>query len=91
MELECTKYEKKDGVAIITLNRPEKRNALGPLPFKELSACLDMANDDDEVAAVVITGGEKVLCAGMDIEEMMKFGPGDTYPFWNSGYNLTFE
>ena len=91
MELECTKYEKKDGVAIITLNRPEKRNALGPLPFQEMGACLDMANDDAEVAAVVITGGEKVFCAGMDIEEMMNFGPGDTYPFWNSGYNLTFE
>lgn len=91
MELECTTYEKRDGVATITLNRPEKRNPLSPQVFRELAHSLDEASEDREVAALIITGGEKVFCAGMDIAEMMKLGPGDTYPFWNSGYNITFE
>lgn len=91
MELECIKYTKKDGVAIITLDRPEKRNPLSPQVFRELSACLDAASDDNEVAALIITGGEQVFCAGMDIAEMVQFKPEDTYPFWNFGYNITFE
>ena len=91
MELQYMKYGKTNGVATITLSRPDKRNALSPGVFRELSACLDAASEDKEIAALIITGGEKVFCAGMDIEEMMKFGPGETYPFWNNGYNLTFE
>ena len=91
MELECLKFDTKDGIATITLNRPEKRNALSPQTFRELGMCLDAASDDRQVAALIITGGEKVFCAGMDIVEMMKFGPEDTYPFWNLGYNVIFE
>ena len=91
MKLEFLKYDKQDGIATITLNRPEKRNPLSLQVFKELSECLDDADADKEVAALIITGGEKVFCAGMDIAEMMTFGPDDVYPFWNSGYNLTFE
>ena len=91
MELKTIKFEKKEGVATITLNRPEKRNPLSSQVFSELSACLDQASDDKEVAALIITGGEKVFCAGMDIKEMMELTPEDTYTFWNSGYNLTLE
>ncbi len=91
MELECLKYEKKNGVATITLNRPEKRNPLSPQVFSELSDCLDVASADNDIAALIITGGDKVFCAGMDIAEMMAFSPGDTFTFWNSGYNVTFE
>jgi len=91
MELECLKFERKDNIATIALNRPEKRNALSPKVFQELDKCLDMASDDKGIAAVIITGGEKVFSAGMDIEEMMKFGPEDTYTFWNFGYNAVFE
>jgi len=91
MELEYLKYDKKDGVAVITLNRPEKRNPLAPALFEELSGCLDTADADKEVAALIITGGEKVFCAGMDIAEMMTFKPEDTFSFWNNGYNITFE
>ena len=50
-----------------------------------------MAAADEEVAALVITGGEKVLSAGMDIQEMMKFGPGDAFPFWNTFHNSIVE
>ena len=91
MKLEFIQYDKQDGIATITLNRPEKRNPLSLQVFKELSECLDDADADKEIAALIITGGDKVFCAGMDIAEMMTFGPDDIYPFWNSGYNLTFE
>jgi len=91
MEFKCLNFGVKDGVATITLNRPDKLNAFSRQHFKELGTCVDMAADDAQVAALVITGGEKVFCAGMDIEEMMAFGPGDTFPFWNTFDNLTCE
>jgi len=91
MELETLKYDTKDGIATITLNRPQKRNPLSPEVFRELLDCLDRAAADQQVAALVITGGEQVFCAGMDIAEMMEFRPEDTHSFWNFGYNLTFE
>ncbi len=91
MELTCLKYQTQDSVATITINRPEKKNALAPQVFKELETCLDTAAQDKQIAALIITGGDKVFSAGMDIEEMMKFGPGDTYPFWNYGYNVVYE
>jgi len=91
MKPECIKYEVKDGIATLTLNRPEKRNALNLRVFQEMSACLDKANEDKTVAAVILTGGEKVFSAGMDIEEMTKLAGDDIYEFWNSGYNLAFE
>ena len=46
---------------------------------------------DQSVAALIITGGEKVFAAGMDMAEFEKFKPEDTFPFWNQGYNLTYE
>jgi enoyl-CoA hydratase len=61
-------YEVKDGVARLTLNRPEKRNALSGELLTDLVAALRRARDDDEVRAVVLTGaGDKVFCAGADL------------------------
>ena len=57
-----------DGVATVTLNRPEQRNALSPQLLAELNDALRRARDDEEVRAVVLTGaGEKVFCAGADL------------------------
>ena len=91
MEPKCLKLGKTEGVATITLDRPEKRNALSPRLFKELGEALDKLSADQEVGALVITGGESVFSAGMDIAEMMNLRPEDTYHFWNSGYNVVFE
>jgi len=91
MDLQSIRYDKSEGIATVTLDRPEKRNPLSPQVFKELSACLDDADADKAVGALIITGGEKVFCAGMDIAEMQAFKSEDTFPFWNYGYNLTFE
>ena len=59
----------RDGfVLVLTLNRPEARNALSPELIGALSDALRRAADDDGVRAVVLTGaGEKAFCAGMDL------------------------
>jgi enoyl-CoA hydratase len=57
-----------DGVATITLNRPEQRNALAPRMLRELCSALATARDDAAVRAVVLTGaGDKAFCAGADL------------------------
>jgi enoyl-CoA hydratase len=58
------------GVLLITLNRPEARNALRTQLLGELAEALEAAAADPEVKAVVITGGDKVFAAGADIKEM---------------------
>ena len=61
-------YEVADGVATLTLNRPDQRNALNGELLGELVEAIKRARDDDEVRAVVLTGaGEKVFCAGADL------------------------
>lgn len=61
-------YEESDGVATVTLNRPEQRNALSTQLLEELVDSMRRARDSDRVRAVVLTGaGEKVFCAGADL------------------------
>ena len=52
---------------IITLDRPEKLNALTPAMLQGIREGLQRANEDPSVRAVILTGGEKVFCAGADI------------------------
>jgi enoyl-CoA hydratase/carnithine racemase len=61
-------YDVADGVATVTLNRPEQRNALSAQLLAELVDAMARVRNDDEVRAVVLTGaGEKVFCAGADL------------------------
>ncbi len=61
-------YDVADGVATITLNRPEQRNAISPLMLRDLIAGFGMAKQDDGVRAVVLTGaGDKAFSAGADL------------------------
>ncbi len=63
MNLETVLYEVRDGVATITLNRPEAMNAWTPQLSDELSLALGAADADDDVRAVVLTGaGKAFLC-----------------------------
>ncbi len=59
-----------DGVLTITLNRPEKRNAIGPAMVNELLYALDDALRDDAVGVIVITGAGNAFCAGGDFSQM---------------------
>ncbi|NOX37890.1 MAG: enoyl-CoA hydratase/isomerase family protein [Calditrichaeota bacterium] len=56
-----------DDVAILTLNRPEKRNALNPELVQALTAALEQLAEDDRIRAVLITGAGKAFCAGADL------------------------
>ena len=53
-------YEVSEGVATITLNRPERMNALGPVNGDELLDALNVAGDDDDVRAVILTANGRV-------------------------------
>jgi naphthoate synthase len=60
-------YEKADGIAKITINRPEVRNAFRPQTLRELRAAFGAARDDLEVGTIIFTGaGEEAFCAGGD-------------------------
>lgn len=58
----------KDGVGTLTFDRLDRRNALSVGLLTDLSDQLDAWAYDDEVAAVVVTGGEDVFCAGLDLD-----------------------
>jgi enoyl-CoA hydratase len=61
-------YEAEDGVATVTLNRPDQRNALNGDLLDALVDAMKKARDDETVHAVVLTGaGERVFCAGADL------------------------
>src|SRR5881392_4222541 len=62
------KYERTDdGIAKITINRPEVRNAFRPLTVSEMKQALDMARDDAEIGVIILTGqGSEAFCSGGD-------------------------
>jgi len=62
-------YRKDDHVAILTLNRPDKLNALTPTMMQSLDRLLDQANADDDVRCLVITGaGDRAFSVGFDLD-----------------------
>jgi 3-hydroxypropionyl-coenzyme A dehydratase len=68
MAYEQLLYDVSDGVATVTLNRPEQRNALSAQLLAELVEAMKTARGDDGVRAVILTGaGDKAFCAGADL------------------------
>ena len=64
---EDIRYEKGDGIAKITIDRPEVRNAFRPQTLIEISAALELAREDPEVGVIVLTGeGDRAFCSGGD-------------------------
>ena len=63
------RYETADGVATITLDRPEQLNRWTPMMAVDLTAALDRAENDDDVGAIVLTGSGRAFCAGLDLAE----------------------
>src|SRR4029079_17601322 len=74
--------ETRDGIAFVTVNRPDKMNALNGRTIEELEAAFAAIQGDDSVRGVCLTGsGEKAFVAGADIAELSKQSPieGKTY------------
>ena len=62
------RYDVADGIATITLNRPEKMNAFTNVMMREMCSAFDLVDGDDAVRAVIVTGsGERAFCAGADL------------------------
>lgn len=66
-------------VALITLNRPQALNALSPELTMELGQALNLLENDDEVAVLILTGSEKAFAAGADIKAMKDWTHIDVY------------
>lgn len=70
MKYETIIYEKEGGVSIVTLNRPERLNAINFQLASDLYNVLEAIDQDEEVRAVILTGAGRGFCAGADIKEM---------------------
>jgi len=67
LQFEDIRYEKAEGIAKITINRPERRNAFRPLTVDEMRKALQDARDDSSIGVVILTGeGELAFCSGGD-------------------------
>ena len=74
MDYKYIKAEKADGILMITLNRPEVRNALNLAMMDEIETAFKGADSDEDVFVVIFTGaGEKAFSAGLDLNDMESF------------------
>ncbi|MEO9970417.1 MAG: crotonase/enoyl-CoA hydratase family protein [Hyphomonadaceae bacterium] len=72
-DFETIKLEIEDGIATLTLHRPEKMNAFTGKMMMEMISAFDITDADDTVGAVIVTGaGERAFCAGADLSEGAK-------------------
>ena len=72
MTYECLLYEVKHGVATLTLNRPERLNALGGSLRDDLHDAITRSSADSDVRVMIITGAGKGFCAGGDVKAMQE-------------------
>jgi E-phenylitaconyl-CoA hydratase len=71
MEFETILYQVRDRIATITLNRPERYNAITAQMGEELGKAWDSVKRDPEVVCAILTGaGDKALCTGMDLNDV---------------------
>ena len=74
-------YEKRDHVAILTFNRPERRNALSPETMVRLADAWRDFRDDDALRVAILTGaGDQAFCAGGDLARLMPLFTGARQP-----------
>ena len=75
-------FEKAEGIAIVTINRPEKRNALNREARLELREILEELKKDKETRVVILTGaGDKAFISGSDLNELKELTPLEMYYF----------
>ena len=70
MSYEALLFEKKDGIAIITLNSPDKMNAISTAMKASIAAASEEVDRDESIKVAILTGAGRGFCAGHDISEM---------------------
>ena len=84
--------EKQDNIAVVTINRPTKLNALNKATIQELHDGFNALNEDKSVKAIIITGsGEKAFVAGADISEFANFSIAEGQQLAAEGQALLFD
>jgi enoyl-CoA hydratase/carnithine racemase len=97
MELKATRYDATDGIATITLARPQRLNAWTGRMHTEYRWCVDHAERDPAVRVIVVTGEGRAFCAGADTAaleghiEKGGYDPGTPDPMANPGYGVRPE
>lgn len=84
------KTEVRDGICILTLNRPDALNALNLMVYKEINEVLDELEKENQVKVLIITGEGKAFVAGADIAEMSGMNSEEALPFSLTGQR-TFD
>ena len=84
MEYRTILVEKKEGFAVVTMNRPGEMNAQSRDMRLELEDCFVKLENDDAAAVVVLTGGDYVFSAGLDIKEMYALPDGEIDNYFKS-------
>ena len=69
MDYETITFERRGAVGLVTLNRPERLNAINGRMIDELNALLDAVERDEAVRALVVTGAGRAFCSGFDLKE----------------------
>ena len=70
MQLEHITFDTADGVATVTMNRPDVLNAITPTMLKELNAALEAATADAKIRVIILTGAGKAFSAGVDLKAL---------------------
>jgi enoyl-CoA hydratase len=84
--------ERADHVAVVTINRPDKLNALNREVINQLSLCMRELDGDRETRCVILTGaGEKAFVAGADISEFAHFGVDEGKALSGEGHRKLFD
>ena len=79
VDLHVTRYDVRDGVALITLDRPDRLNAWTSRMEHEYRTCLSAADADPEVRVIVVTGAGRGFCAGADMAALDSYASGEEY------------
>lgn len=69
MKYEFVDYAKKGPIAIVTMNRPERLNAVGREMARDLNAAFELFELDNDIRIAILTGGEKIFSAGADVKD----------------------
>src|SRR5262245_34497003 len=83
-------YHSRPPAAVLTLNRPDRRNALSRALISELSESFQRAQDDPSARCVIVTGAGTTFCAGMDLAELQEMlnQPEQSAQVWDDALRL---